>query len=281
MVLCVSAVSAQDLVSDDGDSLFSCDDASFDTSMGVALDESQLDSNIQSDDSVSQSAQAFDEQVSTINQDDQSVSMGSADSSLGASENTYAATDETENILGSIDSPDILSADDGDGNDDSLTATKKATNIYSDNIVGYPAEIVTVYAIVIDEDGKPVTSGTAVFTTNGQTYYATVKSGLAIFRNVELPMKDTTDEMMFLENDEYGGSSTQINITVEIDPDRSGNDDSIPDQIYDDSTNETTSHSSGYKETSSNLQKYPTANPIVALLLALVVFAGGSIRTRK
>lgn len=291
VLICTSAVSAVDIQDIDNmtSSLFSYDNPSLELaqagSNGVTLDESQisLDSNIKSENVLSQDSSAVEKELTIDGSNSQLVDMGSSGSSeLRASLNTYPAHDEKDAaVLGSsVESLDVLSEDEGTSNE-ALTATddKKDTEISADNIVGTPAETINVYAIVTDSDGNAVSSGTAVFTTNGQTYYAKVKDGLAIFYNVELPMQDSDDEMSFLEDDNYRSSSIVIHITIEADSDP-GDDDSTPDVIRNDTT--PSNYSADLKKgPTSNLGKYATANPILALFVALIAIVGSGVRFRK
>ena len=95
-------------------------------------------------------------------------------------------------------------------------------------------------------------------------------------------MGDSVDEIDFLEDDNYKASSTMINIIVEIDPDE-GNPEDIPEDIIqnDSSTNQSNYSAGLTKEPISNLGKYPTANPIMAFLLALIAVVGSGVRIRK
>ena len=289
LFLSVSLVGAANIESDGNDtSLFSYDnDHSQDylTQSNVvdgSIDELQMDSNLKSEDYISNDT-IDDNELTISDSNDQLAQMGSSNSLLRASMNTFSA-DENSNLTisdSNSESLDILSV--GEDDDSGLTDsnTKLDTIIQSDNLAGLPGELLTIYVIVTDINGNDVTNGTVVFTTNGKTYYATVKNGLAIIRDVELPFSDSVDEIRFLENDEYKGSSLLINVTVEIAP-GSDNPGGISDDVIENDSAVENSTDLAKESIIKNVDKNATANPIFVLLDALIAIVGNGIfRFRK
>lgn len=196
--------------------------------------------------------------------------MGSSNSLLRASANTQSADS------------DVLSEDSSD--------SKTDTYIVANNVNGLPGELVNIYATVYDITGTPVKSGTAMFSTNGQTHYSQLNNGLAIFYNVELPRVNSVEEIIFMEDDTYKGSSVFINLTVDTsieDYYGGGSDYEPPEPSESDVDNETVNNdtSEPVKELSkskSKLEKNTAANPIIVLILALITLCGtGIFKDRK
>ena len=241
-----------------------------------------MDSNLKSEDYISNDT-IDDNELTISDSNDQLAQMRSSNSLLRASMNTFSA-DENSNLMKSnsnSESLDILSVGEDDDSGITDSNNKLDTIIQSDNLAGLPGELLTMYVIVTDINGNDVTSGTVVFTTNGKTYYATVKNGLAIIRDVELPFSDSVDEIRFLENDEYKGSSLLINITVEIAP-GSDNPGGISDDVIENDSAVENSTDLAKESIIKNVDKNATANPIFVLLVALIAIVGNGIfRFRK
>jgi len=201
--------------------------------------------------------------------------VGSSNSLLRASSNTYSA-----------DESDVLAAEEDSGNQ---SDSKLPVKITTDNINGLPGDIITVYATITDLDGNPITRGTAIFSSYGKTYYASVTQGLAEFRGVELPLEDSVEELSYIDDVVYENTSVLVNVTVEYPQEDYDNDyfeedtamggDEIP---TDNNSSSNDQNSDSNKESISKLQQNPAGNPVLVLLLALMtIFGSGIFRIRK
>ena len=139
----------------------------------------------------------------------------------------------------------------------SVDVEKVNTNAPStEDVSGNAGEKTDIKVKFVDENGNPVKNGTATLTVDGKTYTAEVINGVATFKDVVIPEKDTVADVYYQGNDYYNASSTTISIKVKqnnTEPDNNGTDD-----------NKTTKHVS-----SKAVDTNATGNPIAVMLLAL------------
>ena len=206
--------------------------------------------------------------LNNLDESNKLVDVGSSNSLLRASSNTLYADSELSS--------------------DNSTDSKIETVITADNIGGLPGARINVYATVVDINGNPVNQGTAMMSTDGQTYYSSLNNGLAIFYNVELPLENSVDEISFLEDDTYRGSSVFINITVDDNLDEGYAGGFTPDNSSESDVENTTDNNDTAvpdeltERSMSRLERNATANPIMMLILALIAVCGNGIyRNRK
>ena len=117
------------------------------------------------------------------------------------------------------------------------------------NVVGKAGAKTDIPVEIVDGDGNPVKNGTVTLTIDGRTYTAEVINGVATFKDVVIPSKDTVADVYYHGNEYYNASSTTFSIKVQSD-------------------NETVENSTehvSFKADDGNA----TGNPIAILLLAL------------
>ena len=120
---------------------------------------------------------------------------------------------------------------------------------YVKNVVGKAGAKTDIPVEIVDEKGNPVQNGTATLTIDGKTYTAEVINGVATFKGVVIPSKDTVADVYYHGNEYYNASSTTFSIKVQSDNETVEN---------------ATEHVS-FKAAEGNA----TGNPIAILLIAL------------
>ena len=132
----------------------------------------------------------------------------------------------------------------------SINVEKKTTKApYVKNVVAKAGSKTDIPVEIVDGDGNPVKNGTVTLTIDGRTYTAEVINGVATFKDVVIPSKDTVADVYYHGNGYYNASSTTFSIKVQSDNDTVEN---------------STEHVS-FKADDGNA----TGNPIAILLLAL------------
>ena len=127
----------------------------------------------------------------------------------------------------------------------------------AEDVSGKAGEKTDIRVEIVDEKGKPVKNGTAALTIDGKTYTAEVIDGVAAFKDVVLPEKDTVADVYYQGNDYYNASSTTISIKVKQD-----NNNTKPDS---NSTENKTAEHASTKAVDGNA----TGNPMAMFVLAL------------
>ncbi len=142
----------------------------------------------------------------------------------------------------------------------SITVDVKKVNTKvssTEDISGKACEKTDIKIKIIDEYGNPVKKGTATLTVDGKTYTSEVINGIATFKDVVLPEKDTVAVVSYHENDYYNASSATFSIKVKHD-----NNNTEPD-------NNNTYENKAIEHISSKVDGNATGNPISIILLAL------------
>ena len=141
----------------------------------------------------------------------------------------------------------------------SVDVEKVNTNAPSaEDVSGKAGEKTVIKVKFVDENGNPVKNGTATLTVDGKTYTAEVTNGVATFRDVVIPDKDTVVDVYYQGNDYYNASSTTLSIKVK----------------HDNNTNPDSNNTdeNRTKHVSSNIvDGNATGNPIALMLVALFV----------
>ena len=67
---------------------------------------------------------------------------------------------------------------------------------------------------ITDENGNPVTNGTAILTVNGTNYTGSIVNSTVTFKNINLNNGNYTGVITYLSNDIYNPSSTTVNVEI-------------------------------------------------------------------
>ena len=121
------------------------------------------------------------------------------------------------------------------------------------DVSGKSGEKTDIKVKIVDEKGNPVKNGTATLTVADKTYAAEVIDGIATFKDVVIPSKNTVADVHYHGNDYYNASSSTFFIKVKHD-----NNNTNPD-------NNNTDENKTVKNVTSNA----TGNPIAMFVLAL------------
>ena len=106
-----------------------------------------------------------------------------------------------------------------------VLVNKLDTTIEADDVIGYPGDIVDIVATVLDENGNPVLSGTAILEIGDKTadiddaasgeYSANVVNGKAVFEKVVLSSPGIYEGYLaYLGDETYNPSNNTMNIYV-------------------------------------------------------------------
>jgi hypothetical protein len=160
--------------------------------------------------------------IDVLNQNDEPVANGTATLTLDGK--TYNATVENGKAVFNVELPNpgtYNATIKYNGNDHyepsessiNVDVEKVNTNAPSaEDISGKACEKTDITIEIVDENGNPVQNGTATLTIDGKTYTAEVKDGIATFKDVVLPEKDTVADVYYQGNEYYNSSSTTFSI---------------------------------------------------------------------
>ncbi len=137
-------------------------------------------------------------------------------------------------------------------NAEKIIVNKVDTKVSAEDISGNAGEKTDIKVKVVDENGNAVKNGTATLTVDGKTYTAEVVDGVATFKDVVIPSKDTVADVYYQGNDYYNASSATFSIKISHD-------------------NNNTDGNKTKHISSNGVDGYETGNPIVIMLLALFV----------
>ena len=182
---------------------------------------------------------------------------------------TYNSTVENGKAVLSVELPNpgeydatvtYIGNDHYDSSSSSISVNVEKVNTKApsaEDVSGKAGEKKDIKVKIVDEKGNPVKNGTATLTVDGKTYTAEVIDGVATFKDVVIPDKDTVADVYYHGNDYYNASSATLSIKVEQ------NNNTEPDSNNTDE-NKTTKHVS-----SEIVDANATGNPIAMMLLAL------------
>ena len=221
---------------------------------------SKLETTVSGEDISGKPADEKDIAIDVLDQNNDSVANGTATLTLDGK--TYNATVENGKATFNVELPNPGTYEATikyNGNDHyepsessiNVDVEKVNTNAPSaEDVSGKAGEKVDITIEIVDENGNPVKNGTASLTIDGKTYTAEVKDGVATFKDVVLPEKDTVADVYYQGNEYYNSSSTTFSIKIE------------PENNTDE--NQTEKHVS-----SKAVDARATANPIAILVLTL------------
>ncbi|WP_407455054.1 Ig-like domain repeat protein [Methanobrevibacter sp.] len=228
------------------------------------------------------SGKPSDEKSITINvldQNNNTVNNGTVTLTLNG--NTYNTTvDNGKAVLnvelpnpGTYDATVKYNGNDYYGSSESsisVNVKKVNTNAPSaEDVSGKAGEKTDISIEITDENSNPVKNGTATLTIDGETYTAEVKKGVATFKDVELPEKDTVADVYYQGNDYYNSNSSTFSIKIKQDNNDTEPDNNTEPENNTESGNNTDENPTEKYVSSKAVDARATGNPIAILVLTL------------